>query len=59
MLDLEPLPTSEMELFLAIAIVAKNSILDIGSCLDTPPRKHFQRNLQVAATAVFENPMER
>ena len=45
-----------MELFLTIAIVAKDLIVNIGKSHEYGSNKVLSKNLQIAATTFFENP---
>ena len=44
-----------MELFLTIAIVAKDLIVTIGKSHEYGSNKVLSKNLQIAATTFFEN----
>lgn len=58
-LDPRPLPTSDMGLFVIIAIVAASFILVLVEVLNTFLPKQFQRNFQMASTTHFQNPVQQ
>ena len=45
-----------MELFVTMAIVAKDLIINIGKGPEYGSNKVLSKNLQIAATTFFENP---
>ena len=45
-----------MELFVTMAIVAKDLIINIGKAPEYCSNKVLSKNLQIAATTFFENP---
>ena len=45
-----------MKLFLTIAKVAKDFLVDISKCPEYDSNKVLSKNLQITATTIFENP---